>query len=449
MSLFFYRRPDYVAKLPGPMNLTQCQVYIDRTQKHRRAIPPELSFENVLQNKALPPCTLQDFMDYLVYVSHNAENLQFWIWLQAYTKRFYAIPPTEQALSPPWSVDNRNQPTGNAPNQQPSTADKSKCVMSKYEVNFDQQDPSNSPNALVSTQFDKPSHISGVTQPNKSAADSVEDANAQAGLGWQSFSIQPFRSEIDRVISHYIATESPRELNLSHKTRTAVLHALHHTTHPSAFSLVQDIVEGTLRGQSHPNFIRWSICNGNKPKVLFLRNAGIAHVVCGIILATILILSNTSRWWRLFCFPLFLVGLSIIVATYKGLCLVIHTGRSRNLRPWEQFRDGAFFRSFETDDEASLSNDEVYSMSNRGDNSKGGTFMDTFGRGNSYDHEPWVERYEKQPLLQKIFPKNIWIQNDTIRILQDRIVWQSHLWSLLVSVPLTAAILAVPRAGVL
>ncbi|KAL8858743.1 MAG: hypothetical protein Q9178_004660 [Gyalolechia marmorata] len=386
MSLLFYRRPDYVAKLPGPMNSTQCQVYIDRTQKHRRAIPPELSFENILQNKALPqPCTLQDFMDYLVYVSHDAENLQFWIWLQAYANRFYAIPPIEQALSPPWTAADRVQPTGNEPSQQPRTADKSKSMLSEYEINLDQQDPSNSSNTLVSTQFDKPSYISGAAQPNRSAANPVEDANAQAALASQSFSIQPFRSEIDRVISHYIATESPRELNLSHKTRTTVLHALHHTTHPSAFSLVHDIVESTLRGQSHPNFIRWSICNGH----------------------------------------------------------------SRNLRPWEQFRDGAFFRSFETDDEAALSTDEVYSMSSRGDNSKGVTFMDTFGRGNSYEHEPWVERYEKQPLLQKIFPRNIWIQNDTIRILQDRIVWQSHLWSLAVSVPLTAAIVAVPRAGVL
>lgn len=54
MSLLFYRRPDYVAKLPGPMSLAQCQIYVERTQKHRRAIPPELSFENVIQNKALP-----------------------------------------------------------------------------------------------------------------------------------------------------------------------------------------------------------------------------------------------------------------------------------------------------------------------------------------------------------------------------------------------------------
>ena len=54
MSILFYRRPDYIAKVPGPMNLTQCQVYVERTQKHKRAIPPELSFENVIQNRALP-----------------------------------------------------------------------------------------------------------------------------------------------------------------------------------------------------------------------------------------------------------------------------------------------------------------------------------------------------------------------------------------------------------
>lgn len=62
MSVLFYRRPDYVAKLPGPMSLSQCQVYVERTQKHKRAIPAELSFENIIQNKALPPCGLQDFM---------------------------------------------------------------------------------------------------------------------------------------------------------------------------------------------------------------------------------------------------------------------------------------------------------------------------------------------------------------------------------------------------
>lgn len=54
MPLQFYRRPDFVAKLPGPLDLAQCQAYVERTQKHRSAIPSQLSFENVIQNKALP-----------------------------------------------------------------------------------------------------------------------------------------------------------------------------------------------------------------------------------------------------------------------------------------------------------------------------------------------------------------------------------------------------------
>ncbi|KAL8934122.1 MAG: hypothetical protein Q9211_005394 [Gyalolechia sp. 1 TL-2023] len=441
MSLLFYRRPDYIARLPGPMNLTQCQIYVERTQKHRRAIPPELSFENIIQNKALPPCTLQDFMDYLVYVSHDAENLQFWIWLQAYTKKFYATSPSEQALSTPWPAVDGLQPTGNGPNQRPRTADKSKLGVNEYEINFDQQEPPMVP------QFDKQSFISSMANTTKSAADSVEDANAQVGLKWQSFTIQPFRSEINRVISHYIAPNSPRELNLSHKTRAAVLHALQHTTHPSAFALVRDIVEGTLRGQSHPNFIRWSICNGNRPRVLFVRNSGIAHVAGAVLLAIFLILSHASRWWRLFCFPLFLVGFSIGVAAYKGLCVIIHTGHCRNLRPWEQFAGGASLGSLDNDDEAALSTstDDVFSMSNRGP--KRGISMDTFGTSNSYDHELWVKRYKKLPLLQRIFAQNLWIQEETIRVLQDRIVLQSHLWSLIVTVPLTAALVALPQVG--
>ncbi|KAL8708872.1 MAG: hypothetical protein Q9220_006328 [cf. Caloplaca sp. 1 TL-2023] len=390
-------------------------------------------------------------MDYLVYVSHDAENLQFWIWLQSYTQRFYAAPLTEQSLSPPWSAVDGLQAPGNDQGQRPKTADKSKQFgVSEYEVNFDQHEPPTSPQGYMSPMSDKQSFISGTANTARSAADSVEDANAQVGLKWQSFTIQPFRSEINRVISHYIAPNSPRELNLSHKTRAAVLHALQHTTHPSAFSLVRDMVEGTLRGQSHPNFIRWSICNGNKPRVLFVRNSGIAHVAGGILLAILLICSSASRWWRLFCFPLFLVGFSIGVAAYKGLCVIIHTGHARALRPWEQFGDGASLNSFDNDDEAALSTDDIYSMSTPrggGGSLKRGISMDTFGTSNSFDHELWVDKYRKKPLLQRIFTKTVWIQDETVRILQDRIVWQSHLWSGIVSAPLTVLMVAMPVGG--
>ena len=44
------------------MTVSSCQAYVERTAKHKRCIPPDLSFENVVQNKAMPPCSRQDFM---------------------------------------------------------------------------------------------------------------------------------------------------------------------------------------------------------------------------------------------------------------------------------------------------------------------------------------------------------------------------------------------------
>lgn len=46
-------------------------------------------------------------MDYLVYVSRDAENLQFLLWLRDYTKRFSDLPQSEAALSPEWAPDTK------------------------------------------------------------------------------------------------------------------------------------------------------------------------------------------------------------------------------------------------------------------------------------------------------------------------------------------------------
>lgn len=246
------------------------------------------------------------------------------------------------------------------------------------------------------------------------------------------------------------------------------------------------MVETALRGQSHPNFIRWSICNGNKPRVLFVRNSGIIHVLGALILGICLVLSSASRWWRLLCFPLFFVGIGIGVAAYKGLCVIIHKSHCRALRPWEQFGDvegsgggggggssaggsdnlnddsTSIYVSHDIhlDEEAALghhnhnnknknknvSTDDVYSLSQR---SKKAISLDTFGTSNSYGHELWVDRYKKQSLLKKIFAKQIWVQDQTVRLIQDRIVLQSHMFSLIFSVPLTALFVALPVAGII
>lgn len=193
------------------------------------------------------------------------------------------------------------------------------------------------------------------------------------------------------------------------------------------------------------------------------------------------------------CFPLFFVGIGIGIAAYKGLCVIIHKSHCRALRPWEQFADdegggaaasgssadGLYHlnddstsiytsQNIHVDEEAALghvnnhhhhhhnqnhnhknnnvSTDDVYSLSQR---SKKGISLDTFGTSNSFGHELWVDKYRKQSLWKKIFAKQIWVQDQTVRLIQDRIVWQSHMWSLVCSVPLTAFFVALPVGGII
>jgi hypothetical protein len=39
-------------------------------------------------------------MDYLVYIEHSAENLQFYLWYRDYVRRWNSLPTSQRALSP-------------------------------------------------------------------------------------------------------------------------------------------------------------------------------------------------------------------------------------------------------------------------------------------------------------------------------------------------------------
>ena len=119
-----------------------------------------------------------------------------------------------------------------------------------------------------------------------------------------------------------MADGSPRQLNLSAKERADLLHALTNTTHPSAFQRVVYTVEWSLRHQAHPNFIRWSICNGNRARVIFARGLGIGGIVAGIFAAVLLTLSSAGRAWRVLSAIGFVIGVATLIAAWKGMCVV-------------------------------------------------------------------------------------------------------------------------------
>lgn len=125
-----------------------------------------------------------------------------------------------------------------------------------------------------------------------------------------------------RIITIYIAVDGSRQLNLSGRERTAILHALQNTTHPSALRVAAASAEFSLRRQSHPNFIRWTICNGNRPRVIFARGLGVSLILIGIIAELLITLSTAGRAWRVLPIIAFLIGISTLVAAWKGMCVV-------------------------------------------------------------------------------------------------------------------------------
>ncbi len=49
-------------------------------------------------------------MDYLFYVEHNAEPLQFFLWYLDYLQRWSKLLPRQKALSPPWDPEQAAEP---------------------------------------------------------------------------------------------------------------------------------------------------------------------------------------------------------------------------------------------------------------------------------------------------------------------------------------------------
>jgi hypothetical protein len=49
-------------------------------------------------------------MDYLFYVEHNAESLQFFLWYCDYVQRWSNLLPRQKALSPIWDPENASEP---------------------------------------------------------------------------------------------------------------------------------------------------------------------------------------------------------------------------------------------------------------------------------------------------------------------------------------------------
>ena len=151
------------------------------------------------------------------------------------------------------------------------------------------------------------------------------------------------------------------------------------------------------------------------------------------------------------------MGISTMIAAYKGLCVILHHSHARNLRPWEQEFDSEIGEMRRHSSETSA-NRIIQLASRTGDNedehgengdasSYRPSTMQTLGPKNSFDDAVWVEKYDRKPLIRKVFDKSTWTQDETLRVLQDRIVLGANLWAVVVTIPLTVVFVALPTGN--
>ncbi|KAH9895526.1 hypothetical protein F4778DRAFT_276177 [Xylariomycetidae sp. FL2044] len=451
-----YRRPQYVDK-----EAFRSRRESDASSEHKSdaslssgrsgasyGIPEALSFDKIIAGGTCPPCTIRDFMNYLMYIEHAAENLQFFLWYRDYVTRFAEASASERVLAPEWTQEMEDE---TAAKIQRSAADKMKNPTAGSAADIfkgtDFEKPADFQSAENKDPFGTPPLTPGDERDVRSISSGSQvatgrgnnkDAFAAAGAR-QPFTIQPFRSEINRVIATYIADDAPRQLNLSSRQQKAAVQALAYTTHPSALRSVAGSIEGTLRRQAHPNFVRWSICNGNPVRTAFARCLGVGVVMLSNVGAVLVTLSGAPRGYRALFAVGWVVGIATLIAAWKGMCVVLHGLHHRHVRPWELF-------VVDTDDEESgrAAADEEEKGQTSPMTSCGKSSLDSFGFSNSYEDEPWVVKYTRRNVLRKVFEREVWIQEPAVRQIQDTIFVQSILGGLLGAGILTAIFVSVP-----
>lgn len=181
-------------------------------------------------------------------------------------------------------------------------------------------------------------------------------------------------------------------------------------------------------------------------------------------MAGLLILSKERRWWRLWAGVFWFVGISGLIAAYKGLCVILHHKHERMLKPWEDEEEDAEMGDLthqETATRPASIPDSMHELSTPqklGDKARTSSaetslkkrrnWLSPFGQRNSgYGEENWTMREAKRGMRRKIFGRNVWIQDEALRVLQDRIVLGTNLWAALATLLLCVVVVSIPEVG--
>ncbi|EXJ91194.1 hypothetical protein A1O1_04303 [Capronia coronata CBS 617.96] len=356
------------------------------------AIPADLSLERVLTNRTCSPLSLYDFYMYLKHIELSPENLEFLIWFRDYQARYdedkeagVSDPATRLLKLSDEKSGTYTSYAGVAPGEE------SDLERNNEETEFVRYIESLVPSQDLSVWkrcrpfFSRPSETSDRTLANYSNFE-----------------------ELQQMSLLFLVPGAPKELNLPASMRTRALSDMQKSDSPQVLAPIADHIYYLLKNCSHRNFIRLGVKNGTFETLCMVTIVGILFTTLGLLTMLLLAFASPSihhsvRWRGIAAAPFWFVGVSFLFAGWRGSCFLLLLFSRRQELPWER--------------------------------------VDSLEQGATPKRPNALVRFVRKLML---FERKIRVKDQGLRVLQRKIVIQSMIGALVVTIILEVVFLCLP-----
>jgi hypothetical protein len=152
------------------------------------------------------------------------------------------------------------------------------------------------------------------------------------------------RAELEAIKTLFLLPGSPKELNIPAPMRRKALEAIASSTDAKHLAAIAEHCYLLMKSCSHRNFIRLGVSNGSFETICMATSLGIVLTVAGFLTMFLLAFASpsihhSSRWRGLGVWPMWALGVGLILAGLRGSCFFLLLFSRRQPLPWEQFDD--------------------------------------------------------------------------------------------------------------
>ncbi|KLU90761.1 hypothetical protein MAPG_10612 [Magnaporthiopsis poae ATCC 64411] len=484
--MIWYKKPEYRDIREYSAQISTGQRCFSPDGRARLAIPNRLRLERILANKTCSPMSLYDFYMYLKYIEFSPENLEFYVWFKNYELAYEKAMKSKAAEQ---LTEKELEAIEPAPeSREGSVFAQALGKLPSVNMSHMSWDPEMGPDTLahiaqlISLNVTLRATVDGMgdlmpPQPKCAGGQCLpekpgsSDAPSRVTSSIFTSNLGP-SAELRAVVKTYLLPGSEKELNIPASMRNTALQALHkHQAHaatvaasagsssslptvsseaaetagyidPEVLRPVADHAYMLLRNCSHRNFVRLGVSNGTYETVCVATALGIVLTAVGFLLLLLRAFQPGtgahSRWEAFAAWPLWWLGMSLVLSGLRGSCFFLLLFSRRQPLPWERFDDGDGIEhpgSNGTGNGNGVNGNGNDNVTKTGSSNGSGTNFSSTGTASKIakPSSPTATaeiRRKRNPVLRAlsrlmIFDRKLKVKDEHLRRLQTKIVVQS------------------------